>query len=103
MYEFDEARKACIVTEKQMTFVAMYYPEHYHSPIDILMRLYDMAEYREQQAEQEAIDKRNAAAQKERKVKLEEEKKEKDSFYGYSKAKKNKKPASLAKPTKDSF
>jgi hypothetical protein len=30
-----------------MTFVAVNYPEHYNGPIDILMWLYDMAEYRD--------------------------------------------------------
>jgi hypothetical protein len=30
-----------------MAFIARYYPEHYSSPIDILMWLYDMAEWRD--------------------------------------------------------
>jgi len=32
-----------------MKFIAIYYPEHYQAPIDILMWLYDMAEYRDSQ------------------------------------------------------
>jgi peptide chain release factor subunit 3 len=31
-----------------MKFIAVHYPEHYLAPIDILMWLYDMAEYRDQ-------------------------------------------------------
>jgi len=33
-----------------MEFVAIHFIEHYNSPIDILMWLYDMAEYRDEQA-----------------------------------------------------
>jgi hypothetical protein len=33
-----------------MTFVACHFPEHYNAPIDILMWLYDMAEYRDEVA-----------------------------------------------------
>jgi len=33
-----------------MEFVAKHFIEHYDSPIDILMWLYDMAEYRDEQA-----------------------------------------------------
>ena len=84
IYEFDENRNVCICLPEQLTFIATYYIEHYYTPIDILMWLYDMAEYREQQAEQDAIDKRNAAAQKKRKVKQEEEEEEEDSTFGYS-------------------
>ena len=32
-----------------MKFIAIHYPEHYSAPIDILMWLYDMAEWREAQ------------------------------------------------------
>ena len=32
-----------------MKFIARYYYEHYQAPIDILMWLYDMAEYRDMQ------------------------------------------------------
>lgn len=30
-----------------MKFIAIHYPEHYSAPIDILMWLYDMGEYRD--------------------------------------------------------
>ena len=42
----------CICTEDQMKFIAIHFSEHYSAPIDILMWLYDMAEYREFQQEQ---------------------------------------------------
>ena len=35
-YKVDETRNKYICTEEQLTFIAMYYPEHYFSPIDIL-------------------------------------------------------------------
>jgi hypothetical protein len=34
-----------------MAFVATHFIEHYESPVDILMWLYDMAEHRDKQAE----------------------------------------------------
>lgn len=40
-------RNACICSKEQLGFVATYFPEHYFTPIDILMWLYDMAEYRD--------------------------------------------------------
>jgi hypothetical protein len=48
IYEFDQARNACICNMDQLAFISIHYPEHYFSPIDILMWLYDMAEFKEQ-------------------------------------------------------
>jgi len=61
IYEYDEPRNVCICLPEQLTFIACYYSEHYYSPIDILMWLYDVAEYKEELAEQEAIEKKLAA------------------------------------------
>ena len=49
IYDLDPNRNVCICTEEQMKFIAIHYPEHYSAPIDILMWLYDMAEWREAQ------------------------------------------------------
>jgi hypothetical protein len=35
---------------EQLSFVANHFIEHYDNPIDILMWLYDMAEYRDELA-----------------------------------------------------
>jgi hypothetical protein len=43
-----------------MKFIAVNFPEHYSAPIDILMWLYDMAEYRESQQEQKKAAKKVA-------------------------------------------
>ena len=56
IYDFDEATNTCFCIPEQLTFVATYYCEHYNAPIDILMWLYDMAEYRDEQAERKKID-----------------------------------------------
>jgi hypothetical protein len=50
IYDLDPVRNVCICTEEQMKFIAISFPEHYSAPIDILMWLYDMAEYRDEQA-----------------------------------------------------
>ncbi len=47
IYEYDEKKNVFILQREQMTFIAFYYHAHYESPVDILMWLYDMAEYRE--------------------------------------------------------
>lgn len=47
IYSCDENSGVCTCTFEQLTFVSIHYPEHYTSPIDILMWLYDMAEYRD--------------------------------------------------------
>ena len=47
IYEYDARTNVCMCKAEQLTFVACNYPEHYSSPIDILMWLYDMAEYRD--------------------------------------------------------
>jgi len=39
-----------------MSFVASFYPEHYSTPIDILMWLYDMALYTEQVEDQKRME-----------------------------------------------
>jgi hypothetical protein len=49
IYELDARANVCICKAEQLTFVATYYHEHYNSPIDILMWLYDMAEYRDEE------------------------------------------------------
>lgn len=44
-----------------MEFIAINgYIEHYHAPVDLLMWLYDMAEYRDELAELKRIDAENA-------------------------------------------
>jgi hypothetical protein len=46
-----------------MTFVAVNYPEHYDSPIDLLIWLYEMAKYRdylEAEAEYKAWEEKQA-------------------------------------------
>ena len=48
IYEYDARTNVCMCKAEQLTFVACNYPEHYSSPIDILMWLYDMAEYRDE-------------------------------------------------------
>lgn len=45
IHELDPVR--CICSKEQIVFVANYFPEHYFTPSDILMWLYDMAEYRD--------------------------------------------------------
>jgi Elongation factor Tu GTP binding domain len=47
IYEYDPASNICICSTEQLSFIATYYMEHYFTPIDILMWLYDMAEYKE--------------------------------------------------------
>jgi hypothetical protein len=44
-YEYDAASNICICSTEQLEFIATHYMEHYKTPIDILMWLYDMAEY----------------------------------------------------------
>lgn len=56
IYEFDPASNICICLPEQLTFIAIHYPEHYKSPVDILMWLYDMAVYKESVEEQKRID-----------------------------------------------
>ena len=48
IYEYDSRANVCICKAEQLTFVACNYPDHYSSPIDILMWLYDMADYRDE-------------------------------------------------------
>lgn len=48
IYEYDARSNVCICKAEQRTFVAIHFPDHYDSPIDILMWLYDMAEYRDE-------------------------------------------------------
>lgn len=60
IYDLDPVRNVCICTEEQMKFIAISFPEHYSAPIDILMWLYDMAEYREFQQEQKRAVKKPA-------------------------------------------
>jgi hypothetical protein len=48
IYDYDPRSNVCVYKAEQLTFVATYYHEHYDSPIDILMWLYDMAEYRDE-------------------------------------------------------
>lgn len=47
IYDYDPRGNVCICKAEQLTFVACHYPEHYNTPIDILMWLYDMAQYRD--------------------------------------------------------
>jgi hypothetical protein len=56
IYEFDQALNICICDSKQMEFIAINYFEHYNAPIDILMWLYDMAEYRDYEIEMKKIE-----------------------------------------------
>ena len=48
IYQYDQLSNACICGYDQLTFISIHYPEHYSSPIDILMWLYDMAVYRDE-------------------------------------------------------
>ena len=48
IYDYDARSNVCICKAEQLTFVACFYSDHYNSPIDILMWLYDMAEYRDE-------------------------------------------------------
>jgi hypothetical protein len=57
IYEFDQSNNVCICNAEQLTFIAIHYSEHYFSPIDILIWLYDVAEYKESEADRrEMID-----------------------------------------------
>ncbi len=47
IYDLDQVTNTCIYSFEQLTFVSIHYPEYYHTAIDILMWLYDMAEYRD--------------------------------------------------------
>jgi peptide chain release factor subunit 3 len=47
-----------------MTFIAINFSEHYNAPIDILMWLYDMAEYRDHLKAEKKKDKKGAAGGK---------------------------------------
>ena len=49
----------CICLPEQLTFIAIYYIEHYYSPIDILMWLYDMAEYRDSKGAEPILEERS--------------------------------------------
>lgn len=48
LFEYDKKWNVCVFKAEQLTFVAAYYNAHYESPVDILMWLYDMAEYRDE-------------------------------------------------------
>lgn len=56
IYEFDQASNTCICLPDQLTFIAINYVEHYNAPIEILIWLYDMAEYKEGTEEQKRFD-----------------------------------------------
>lgn len=83
----------CICTPDQLTFIACYYIEHYYSPIDILIWLYDMAEYRQDFAEQEAAE-RAALRQQQKKQKKAQtyDEEEEDSNFGMPVQKKKSAP-----------
>ena len=50
IYDCDQQSGVCFCKPEQLTFVAIHFPDHYSTPIDILMWLYDMAEYRDDMA-----------------------------------------------------
>lgn len=56
IYEINPVRNVCICLPEQLEFIACHYSEHYFNPIDILMWLYDMGSYREDEIEQQKID-----------------------------------------------
>ena len=53
----NKARNEIICLPEQLEFIASHHPEHSVKPVDILMWLYDMAQYRDDTIEQERIDK----------------------------------------------
>lgn len=60
IYDFNQQTNTCFCLPEQLTFVATYYTDHYFAPIDILMWLYDMAEYRDAVKEQKELDEKKA-------------------------------------------
>lgn len=64
IYEHDPENNVCFCSFEQMTFVSIHYPDHYSAPIDILMWLYDMAEYRDDLKEAARRKQRKGAAGK---------------------------------------
>lgn len=56
IYDFNPQTNTCFCTTEQLSFVSIYYTDHYFAPIDILMWLYDMAEYRDALNEQKELE-----------------------------------------------
>ena len=50
IYDYDPKTNTCVSKASQLNFLATYYPDSFKSgtEIDILMWLYDMAEYRDE-------------------------------------------------------
>jgi len=104
IYTLNPHTKRCQCTVEQMEFVACNYFEHYSAPIDILMWLYDMAEYRDDLEEQKRIDDllppsvkphKTDDGKKNKKTKNDDIDME-ESTFGHTKQKK--KPAPISKP-----
>ena len=93
----NKARNEVIFLPEQLEFIASHHPEHKVEPVDILMWLYDMAQYRDDVIEQKRIDKeykkgpagnkgkKSVWTKKNKQVnEHSEEEEEKDSVYGYN-------------------
>lgn len=88
----DSLGNVCICTTTQMQFIAVHYPEHYRTPVDILMWLYDMAVYKEEEAKSYAAPKgKSGAGKKGKKAQVEELSEEEDTDFGVVKTNKKKK------------
>ena len=105
IYEMNPVRNVCICLPEHMEFIAIHYSEHYFNPIDILMWLYDMAEYRDDVIEQKRLDdeynkgpigKGKPVQTKGRKHVKDDSEEEEESSFGYKLPKKR--PAAIAKP-----
>jgi len=95
IYEIDPIRNVSICLPEQLTFIAIHYPEHYTSPIDILIWLYDMAYYKEEVEEQKRREKiaKGVAPMKRIASKVERsDSEEEDTSFGH-KPQQKKKPA----------
>ena len=47
IFEYNTITGQCICTVEQLTFIACYYTDHYHSPFSLLVYLYNVAEKKE--------------------------------------------------------
>ena len=81
-----------------MRFIAIHYSEHYNAPIDILMWLYDMAEYRDQQKIAKKNEKKGAGGKKTAKKDSDEDVDYEESTFSLKGHKDFKKVAAAKKP-----
>lgn len=97
IYSFNAMANQCICTSEQLSFIAKHYPEHYRTPIDILIWLYDVASYNEDLLAEQAV--YTGPKSKQKKKQDEEENDEDNEDTVYVKSWKDLKKKPLVKPT----